>query len=161
MAMVCCHFIMLQHIWCATGCVQADLTELKLSVETFGTKFDVVLIDPPWAEYVRRAPGAGPDTSWTWQDIRALEIENITAAPSFCFLWCNLLWHCDGTIAACISLPASCKLKGQCWLLAIEAAKTYTPSQLTILVAVTGLSSCICCRFAPARAQIGCCFWWI
>lgn len=66
---------------------QADLSELKLSDDTFGTKFDVVLIDPPWAEYVRRAPGAGPDVSWNWQQIKALEVEAITAVPSFVFLW--------------------------------------------------------------------------
>ena len=68
--------------------MQADLSELKLSVETFGTKFDVVLIDPPWQEYARRAPGAGPDITWNWQAIKALEIEAITAVPSFVFLWC-------------------------------------------------------------------------
>ena len=69
---------------------QADLMELKLSEETFGTKFDVVLVDPPWQEYVRRAPGAGPDAGWNWQAIKALEIEAITAVPSFVFLWCGL-----------------------------------------------------------------------
>ena len=68
-------------------CWQANLSELKMSVETFGTKFDVVLVDPPWEEYARRAPGAGPDTAWNWQAIKALEIENITATPSFVFLW--------------------------------------------------------------------------
>ena len=36
---------------------QSDLKDLKLSVDTFGTKFDVILVDPPWEEYVRRAPG--------------------------------------------------------------------------------------------------------
>lgn len=34
--------------------LQADLRNLKLSTETFGTKFDVVLIDPPWEEYATR-----------------------------------------------------------------------------------------------------------
>lgn len=38
-------------------CLKADLRTLKLSTETFGTKFDVILVDPPWEEYVRRAPG--------------------------------------------------------------------------------------------------------
>lgn len=47
---------------------QADLKELPLKMETFGTKFDVVLIDPPWEEYVRRAPGADSVAdSWPWQ----------------------------------------------------------------------------------------------
>lgn len=65
---------------------QADLRELKLSVATFGTKFDVVLVDPPWEEYARRAPGIDIPT-WPWQDIVKLEIEAIVDTPSFVFLW--------------------------------------------------------------------------
>ena len=47
-----------------SGCswVQADLHELPLHTATFGTKFDVVLIDPPWEEYGRRAPGVDVPT---------------------------------------------------------------------------------------------------
>lgn len=63
------------------------MKQLPLSVETFGTKFDVVLIDPPWEEYARRAPGISDITTWTWQEIMALEIERITEPPSFVFLW--------------------------------------------------------------------------
>jgi mRNA (2'-O-methyladenosine-N6-)-methyltransferase len=65
---------------------QADLRELKLNTATFGTKFDVVLVDPPWEEYARRAPGIEVHT-WAWQEIKALELENITDIPSFLFLW--------------------------------------------------------------------------
>ncbi len=54
---------------------------------TFGTKFDVVLVDPPWEEYARRAPGIDVP-SWPWQDIMKLEIEAIVDVPSFVFLWC-------------------------------------------------------------------------
>lgn len=71
--------------------MQADLRELPLSVETFGTKFDVVLIDPPWEEYGRRAPGIIDFQSWAWQEIMALEIERITDPPSFVFLWSDSL----------------------------------------------------------------------
>ena len=67
--------------------LQADLKQLPISVDTFGTKFDVVLIDPPWEEYGRRAPGISDFESWTWQEIRDLEIERITDPPSFVFLW--------------------------------------------------------------------------
>lgn len=66
---------------------QADLRELPLSTDTFGTKFDVVLVDPPWEEYTRRAPGVGRGDAWSWQDIKNLEIEKITDTPSFVFLW--------------------------------------------------------------------------
>ncbi|KAK9918982.1 hypothetical protein WJX75_008465 [Coccomyxa subellipsoidea] len=68
--------------------LNADLKELKLSVATFGTKFDVVLVDPPWEEYARRAPGIDVP-SWAWQDIMKLEIEAIVDVPSFVFLWCG------------------------------------------------------------------------
>lgn len=67
--------------------LQADLHTLPLSVDTFGTKFDVVLVDPPWEEYVRRAPGVGHGESWSWQEIKNLEIDKITDHPSFVFLW--------------------------------------------------------------------------
>ena len=67
--------------------MQADLKQLPLSAETFGTKFDVVLIDPPWEEYVRRAPGISGLDTWAWQEIMALEVERITDPPSFVFLW--------------------------------------------------------------------------
>ena len=49
-----------------------------------------VLIDPPWEEYARRAPGApGLDDAWPWQDIQALDIAAVADTPSFVFLWCE------------------------------------------------------------------------
>jgi len=53
----------------------------------YATRFDVILIDPPWEEYVRRAPGfvSDPET-WTWQDIQNLDIDAIADTPSFVFL---------------------------------------------------------------------------
>ncbi|CAI7921099.1 unnamed protein product, partial [Closterium sp. NIES-53] len=49
---------------------------VELTPEIFGTKFDVILIDPPWEEYVRRAPGMGDEIEWwTPQEIMALRIE--------------------------------------------------------------------------------------
>jgi len=35
--------------------MQADLRELKLDMQLFGTRFDVVLIDLPWEECAWRA----------------------------------------------------------------------------------------------------------
>jgi N6-adenosine-specific RNA methylase IME4 len=55
-------------------------------------KFDVVLIDPPWEEYVRRAPGFVKEQdreAWTWQEIKSLDIGSIADTPSFVFLWCG------------------------------------------------------------------------
>jgi mRNA (2'-O-methyladenosine-N6-)-methyltransferase len=52
-------------------------------------RFDVVLIDPPWEEYVRRAPGFIKDQDsevWSWQHIMDLDIGAIADNPSFVFL---------------------------------------------------------------------------
>lgn len=52
-------------------------------------RFDVVLIDPPWEEYVRRAPGFVKEQdreAWTWQEIKSLDIGSIADTPSFVFL---------------------------------------------------------------------------
>ncbi|CAI0403078.1 unnamed protein product [Linum tenue] len=68
--------------------LQGDLRELELSPELFGTKFDVILVDPPWEEYVHRAPGAADHMDyWTFEEILNLKIEAIADTPSFIFLW--------------------------------------------------------------------------
>jgi len=72
--------------------LKADLRQLKLSPETFGTKFDVILIDPPYEEYVRRAPhgsGMRDREVWSAKDILSLEIEQIADNPCVLFLWCG------------------------------------------------------------------------
>ncbi|CAK9222204.1 unnamed protein product [Sphagnum troendelagicum] len=68
--------------------MQCDLRTTELQPETFGTKFDVILVDPPWEEYVRRAPGIGDSMEW-WspEDIQNLRIEAIADTPAFIFLW--------------------------------------------------------------------------
>uniref|UniRef100_A0A1J3HSW4 Methyltransferase-like protein 1 n=1 Tax=Noccaea caerulescens TaxID=107243 RepID=A0A1J3HSW4_NOCCA len=68
--------------------LKGDLHELELSPELFGTKFDVILIDPPWEEYAHRAPGVSDSMEyWTFEDIMNLKIEAISDTPSFVFLW--------------------------------------------------------------------------
>ncbi|GMH18389.1 hypothetical protein Nepgr_020230 [Nepenthes gracilis] len=67
---------------------KCDLREFVLSPEFFGTKFDVILIDPPWEEYVHRAPGVTDHVeNWTFEEIMNLKIEAIADTPSFIFLW--------------------------------------------------------------------------
>ncbi|GAB4826332.1 hypothetical protein Ancab_009198 [Ancistrocladus abbreviatus] len=67
---------------------KCDLHEFVLSPEFFGTKFDVILVDPPWEEYVHRAPGVTDHMEhWTSQEIMDLKIEAIADTPSFIFLW--------------------------------------------------------------------------
>ncbi|KFK40719.1 hypothetical protein AALP_AA2G032000 [Arabis alpina] len=68
--------------------LKGDLHEVDLSPELFGTKFDVILVDPPWEEYVHRAPGVSDSMEyWTFEDIINLKIEAIADTPSFVFLW--------------------------------------------------------------------------
>ncbi|CAN0891743.1 N6-adenosine-methyltransferase non-catalytic subunit MTB [Linum grandiflorum] len=68
--------------------LQRDLREFDLSPEFFGTKFDVILVDPPWEEYVHRAPGVADHMEyWTFEEILNLKIEAIADTPSFLFLW--------------------------------------------------------------------------
>ena len=73
--------------------IQADLKTFDLS--NLG-KFDVILVDPPWIEYARRASGLPPDTikqngidltPWTFDEIINLKVENLADNPSFLFLW--------------------------------------------------------------------------
>ncbi|EDV31261.1 uncharacterized protein Dana_GF14632 [Drosophila ananassae] len=70
-------------------------TDLKtLDVKTLGTKFDVILIEPPLEEYARAAPsvatvGGAPRVFWNWDDILNLDVGEIAAHRSFVFLWCG------------------------------------------------------------------------
>lgn len=67
---------------------KCDLKEHVLTPEFFGTKFDVILVDPPWEEYVHRAPGVTDHLDyWTFEEIQNLKIEAIADTPSFIFLW--------------------------------------------------------------------------
>lgn len=55
---------------------KCNLREHVLSPEFFGTKFDVILVDPPWEEYVHRAPGVADNMEyWTLEEIMNLKIE--------------------------------------------------------------------------------------
>ncbi len=70
--------------------LKRDLKKFDLS--SLGT-FDVILIDPPWEEYLKRAEYFQVEKKseklegWTLQDIYNLKIEKIMANPSFVFLW--------------------------------------------------------------------------
>ena len=96
--------------------IQADLKTFDL--RNFGTKFDLIYIDPPWEEYARRAapfvvggkksPKESSSSSaslsssgtkdatlsqldqvWQYEDLEALPIGEIGDVPSFVFLWCG------------------------------------------------------------------------
>lgn len=70
--------------------LRADLKSFDL--KTLGTKFDVILIEPPLEEYARggAAVAAGaPRNFWSWDEILALDIGEVAAHRSFVFLWCG------------------------------------------------------------------------
>ncbi|KAH8333518.1 hypothetical protein KR059_000509 [Drosophila kikkawai] len=91
--------------------LKADLKTLEF--KTLGTKFDVILIEPPLEEYARAAPsvatvGGAPRVFWNWDDILSklaliyinpklvivsflldLDVGEIAAHRSFVFLWCG------------------------------------------------------------------------
>jgi mRNA m6A methyltransferase non-catalytic subunit len=88
---------------------KCDLKEHVLSPEFFSTKFDVILVDPPWEEYVHRAPGITDHIEyWTTEEIMNLKIEVVPylelLLPFFCcvnitsciYLWDHSLfmWSC-------------------------------------------------------------------
>lgn len=70
--------------------LRADLKSFDL--KNLGTKFDVILIEPPLEEYARggAAVAAGaPRNFWSWDEILALDIGEVAAHRSFVFLWCG------------------------------------------------------------------------
>jgi len=70
--------------------VHADLKHFDLTA--LQTKFDVILVDPPWRLYHDRCPGALPDedrTPWTVEEMARLRIYDVAENPSFLFLWCG------------------------------------------------------------------------
>eukprot|EP01022_Parablepharisma_sp_SALTPOND_P017416 TRINITY_DN2775_c0_g1_i1.p1 TRINITY_DN2775_c0_g1~~TRINITY_DN2775_c0_g1_i1.p1 ORF type:complete len:475 (+),score=29.58 TRINITY_DN2775_c0_g1_i1:97-1425(+) len=73
--------------------IKADFKNFDLS--SLG-KFDVILVDPPWPEYSRRASGIPLDTikhhdidltPWSFDEIINLRVETLADNPSFLFLW--------------------------------------------------------------------------
>jgi len=66
--------------------IKCDLKTFDLS--KLGTKFDIILVDPPWEEYSRRAPDKKREF-WSFEEIGALKIEQLAESPSFIFLWCG------------------------------------------------------------------------
>lgn len=66
--------------------LQTDLKTFDL--KTLGSKFDVILIEPPLEEYFRGTTSA-PGNFLNWDEIKNLEIEAISSHRSFVFLWCG------------------------------------------------------------------------
>jgi len=100
--------------------LRCDLRSFQLSTATLGTRFDVILVDPPWDEYARRAAAAGgsggeDDESWSWEEVRALRVEDVADTPSFVFLWCGSR---EGTThgRACLAKWGFRRVEDVCWL---------------------------------------------
>jgi len=71
--------------------LKCDLKNFDLG--SLGTKFDVVLVDPPWEEYQSRVAGMyvpNEDLSyWSMEELRHLRVGDAADTQSFCFLWCG------------------------------------------------------------------------
>lgn len=72
--------------------LKADVKTLDL--KTLGSKFDVILIEPPLEEYARGAAtvatvGGAPRVYWNWDEILSLDVGEVAAHRSFVFLWCG------------------------------------------------------------------------
>lgn len=79
--------------------LQRDLRTFNLA--ELKTKFDVILVDPPWSEYSRRCPGAPQNATretWTFDDLRRLNISSVAASRCFMFLWAG---SCEGLQEVC------------------------------------------------------------
>eukprot|EP00668_Euglena_longa_P015142 GGOE01019193.1.p1 GENE.GGOE01019193.1~~GGOE01019193.1.p1 ORF type:complete len:580 (+),score=160.71 GGOE01019193.1:47-1786(+) len=67
--------------------LNGDLRTLDLP-GTLRTRFDVILIDPPWYEYHERAPTIVKDY-WTAKEISELKVPDLAAEQCFLFMWCG------------------------------------------------------------------------
>jgi mRNA m6A methyltransferase non-catalytic subunit len=71
-----------------------DLTQLGL--------FDVILMDPPWKEYYKRAENMkniidkDKFKPWALKDIGKLQLNKISSTPTFLFMWCGCDHLLDG-----------------------------------------------------------------
>jgi N6-adenosine-specific RNA methylase IME4 len=100
---------------------RVDLKTFDLT--TLGTKFDVILVDPPWEEYQQRKAACGgamlaegeADEVWTPQDIMDLRLDLVGENPSFVFLWAgsgaSLQWG-----RACLKQWGYRRCEDICWV---------------------------------------------
>lgn len=89
------------------------LTE-SLTAVLRGTKFETILIDPPWYEYYARVGGFFGPSVWTFEDILGLNIGAIAAEQSFCFIWAGNRHVEQAT--ACLVHWGFRKVETICWL---------------------------------------------
>lgn len=96
--------------------LRCDLRTFPLA--SLGSQFDVILVDPPWDEYARRAAALGGDAScesWTWEEICALKVEDLADTPCFLFLWCGSLEGVNHG-RSCLAKWGFRRVEDICWL---------------------------------------------
>eukprot|EP01084_Bolivina_argentea_P266487 452004_1 len=80
----------LRKISCLTPPFYINTNLKTFDLLSLQTKFDVILVDPPWKFYVDRCPGYKHDINaypWTFQEMSDLRIQDVAENPSFLFLW--------------------------------------------------------------------------
>lgn len=99
-----------------------DLRFCPNLAERLRGKFDVILIEPPLAEYHIRSsvlpscPSTGtPVDFWSWDEIMSLPVDEIAAQRSFVFLWVG---SSDGLDAgrACLKKWGFRRCEDVCWI---------------------------------------------
>lgn len=60
----------------------------KYDLNDLGSKFDVILVEPPLEEY-QRTNGVNNVEFYPWEEIMKIKIEDVAAPRSFIFLWCG------------------------------------------------------------------------
>lgn len=117
--------------------IKADLRTLDLW-SALQTQFETIIIDPPWYEYYARVGGFPPACEaehnesvapwWSFEDIRSLRIEEISANPGFCFIWCGSKHVEQAT--ACLLKWGYRRIEDICWLKTNEETKNTVPDFL-------------------------------
>ena len=100
--------------------INADLRQLPLW-PVLQTKFETIVVDPPWYEYYARAGAFPPKCDhnestlpWSFEEIRDLRIEDIAASPGFCFVWCGNKHVEQAT--ACLLKWGYRRIEDVCWI---------------------------------------------
>src|SRR5437867_2906672 len=69
--------------------LKADILSPKFNLSDLKCKFDVIMVEPPLAEYQRTRGVASSTEFCSWEDIIRLDIESIASQRSFIVLWCG------------------------------------------------------------------------
>lgn len=94
--------------------LRADLTTLPLFA-TLQTRFETLLVDPPWREYSERAPGLGVPFL-TLEQLSRIRVQDVAAPLSFLWLWCGSAPETREQGSALLRAWGFRRIEDVCWL---------------------------------------------